>query len=511
MYITVKFLQNTLKNIGSISASGTFLSDLTGWKLLNESTYPYSMHKLYLCRAETLSQHSFTEGMHLLCLWNRVSSPEEPILPHGVNTLLLSTEASEETVCHMLRRCFDEEYITGLFSEKMLGILDSEGGIQAMVNESFVFFSNPIAVFDSGFNLLATNWEELQNLKSIISTELLENRGFGEREFKMINGRDNIHKRVLQSRVPIQDFNAEIDFDQLLSAVDFQKDLGHLVITATNHPFSALDHKLITILRRCIAQQMKKDEFTHNTKGFPYEYFLKDLLDERIAMGKHFMDRLSYVREDFPTYMRCIVIETARSSSTIDHQQVRRALENIFPQCKTLIYKGQIICVVQASLPSRDGAASLAQAARLCSTLGLFAGLSNVFQDIASLPKYYKQSLRAIELGVCRKNEPALFPYEEYHLDHVKNIFLQKEDPLTFCHPTVKLLLDYDRKNDSELAFTLYTYLTHERNISDTAAVLHMHRNSIVYRIKRIENLAGSTFEDAAERQYLILSYELVN
>ena len=73
----------------------------------------------------------------------------------------------------------------------------------------------------------------------------------------------------------------------------------------------------------------------------------------------------------------------------------------------------------------------------------------------------------------------------------------------------MKFLLDYDQLHHSELAYTLYMYLTHERNLAAAAEAMNMHRSSLVYRFKRINSLLGDDFEDYKERMYLILSYEM--
>ena len=56
--------------------------------------------------------------------------------------------------------------------------------------------------------------------------------------------------------------------------------------------------------------------------------------------------------------------------------------------------------------------------------------------------------------------------------------------------------------------YTLYMYLTHERNLAATSEAMDMHRTSLVYRFKKINTLIGEDFDDYRERMYLILSYE---
>lgn len=232
-------------------------------------------------------------------------------------------------------------------------------------------------------------------------------------------------------------------------------------------------------------------------------------LDGKIAAKKPFLDRLDYIRDDFSGNMCCLVVDTAHSSQTLNTFHIRSILERHFPNSKTLVYNGEVIAILSLSQIHPFPKKHLSDAIKICKSHNLYAGLSNCFHNIIEIPQYYKQALTAIELGVCSIDEPNLFLYENYYLEHMKNIFVQKESSETFCHPSMKFLLNYDKKHDSELAYTLYMYLICERNLAKAAYAMHMHRNSLVYRVKKINSLIDNNYESYRERQYLILSYEI--
>jgi hypothetical protein len=476
---------------------------------MKDAPVPYVTSILYVCEYdEDLRNLDFIPNMHILCIAKKHDDLEKLTeeVPSSVNILFLKHE-NQNVVSRNLLRYFDAQCGIGLFADTLLEILSSEGGVQTMVDRAYGALGNPIFVFDAGFNLVAANWEEAK--KTNTGMELIKNRGFSDREFKMVNER-GMHKNVQKSEVPIMAYNHELGYDQLLCAIDTQKDIGHIVVSAVNRPLNSVDGQLLHILKKCIDQQLKKDEFVRNVKGFNYEYILKDLLDGKISTGKPFLDRLNSVSSKFLGNMYCLVIETARSSCILNTYHIRSLFDSRFPNTKTLMYKGNIIVILSMSVsrfPPEGGI--LEDAAEICENNDLYAGLSNCFQNIAQIAEYYKQALRAVELGVCAVNKPSLFIYEDYYLEHIKSIFIQKESPETFCHPKMKFLSDYDKKRNSELAYTLYMYLVHERNIATTAAAMHMHRNSLVYRIKRINTLIGDNFESSRERLYLILSYEI--
>lgn len=64
-----------------------------------------------------------------------------------------------------------------------------------------------------------------------------------------------------------------------------------------------------------------------------------------------------------------------------------------------------------------------------------------------------------------------------------------QEDLFQFCHSAVALLRDYDYIHETELLESLRVYLTHNRSIGESAAALYIHRNTMNYRIARINEL----------------------
>ena len=103
--------------------------------------------------------------------------------------------------------------------------------------------------------------------------------------------------------------------------------------------------------------------------------------------------------------------------------------------------------------------------------------MSNPFSSIMDLPKYYKQALRAIEVGAAGSNEPNLFCYQDHFIKHLLNAFLQQKDPTVFCCPQMKHLIECDKKDGRNLAETLYQYLLNG-NTAATAAAMFIHRNT---------------------------------
>lgn len=511
MYIGLKNIQHLFSDFPNLLTNSDGIHCLTGWTKLASAVQPYMNHLLYTCTYDdSFSPASFplVKEMHLLCIVRPGTDLQEVSekFPDFLSLLILESD-NAENVYATLQNYFNMQCGVGMFGQTLLEYLSFDSGLQPAIEHSFGALQNPVFVFDTNYNLIAATWKAIEKLN--IRDQVILDRHFTDRDFKMASRQNNIHSKVRKSEIPVRAWNEELGYEQMYCAINTKKDLGHIVVSAVNKPFEPIDVELLLTLKKYINQQMEKDSFIRNSRGFNYEYFLKDLLDKKIAADRSSMTQMKYVKNEFSGNMYCMIVETARSLSTISTTHIRNTLESHFPYSKTLVYNGQVIAILSIQDNHLIPKEYLSMGEKICTENGLYAGLSNCFQDIMTFTEYYNQALRAIELGSSERNAPGLFCYEDYYLDHVKNIFIQKESAETFCHPKMKFLLDYDQLHHSELAYTLYMYLTHERNLAAAAEAMNMHRSSLVYRFKRINSLLGDDFEDYKERMYLILSYEM--
>lgn len=77
-------------------------------------------------------------------------------------------------------------------------------------------------------------------------------------------------------------------------------------------------------------------------------------------------------------------------------------------------------------------------------------------------------------------------------------------------HPALYELMAYDEKNHAELTDTLEAYLLCRHNYVKTAERLCIHRNTLLYRLKRIGELTGLDLEKEDAELHLLLSFRIL-
>jgi sugar diacid utilization regulator len=92
---------------------------------------------------------------------------------------------------------------------------------------------------------------------------------------------------------------------------------------------------------------------------------------------------------------------------------------------------------------------------------------------------------------------------------------LSQESPETFREfkeSALGTVIDYDREHGTQLLETLTTYMRCEGNVLEVAELLHVHKHTVRYRLRRITELTGldvTKFEDAAQLYLAVRATEL--
>lgn len=136
-------------------------------------------------------------------------------------------------------------------------------------------------------------------------------------------------------------------------------------------------------------------------------------------------------------------------------------------------------------------------------------GMSDDFCGLDALPVYYKEAVIALSYGTEQDPDIWCHTFQDYALDHILDR-CSSSLPLPFlCAREIRVLREYDVRNNTDLNLTLKTYLRNDQNAVRTAKELYIQRGTLKYRIKRIRELTGLHFEDKERLLYISISYAL--
>lgn len=140
----------------------------------------------------------------------------------------------------------------------------------------------------------------------------------------------------------------------------------------------------------------------------------------------------------------------------------------------------------------------------------LMAGIGRALPGIEGARRSYRQAREALEMA---HRLPALGPVVSFTDLGLLRLFYQlrgSSELASFCQEQLGALLAYDEEHGTELIPTLRAFFDACGNISRTAERMHLHRNSLIYRLRRIAEVAGVNLDDAEDRFNLQLALKLM-
>jgi len=117
-------------------------------------------------------------------------------------------------------------------------------------------------------------------------------------------------------------------------------------------------------------------------------------------------------------------------------------------------------------------------------------GLGQPARDVSAWRTSYRDAVQARDLAVRLQTDTPLYIGDlgVYQLI----LSLNDREKLTdFCERTLGTLIEYDMRQNADLIKTLEAFFNCHGNLSQTAEVLIVHRNTLLYRMNRINEIAG--------------------
>ena len=134
-------------------------------------------------------------------------------------------------------------------------------------------------------------------------------------------------------------------------------------------------------------------------------------------------------------------------------------------------------------------------------------GISKPFHRIELLREALSEAQDALSTGKLLDPVRRIFPFEEFSVSIMLRHFSEKEDLSRYTHPAIHELKQYDEEYHTKLLPTIREYIQNSGSIKKTAEALFMHRNSVIYRLRKAEEISGLCLDDPDTQFALRVSF----
>lgn len=397
------------------------------------------------------------------------------------------------------------------FYRDMLELLP-KGDLQALLETAHRYMPFPLLITDATYQLLACfpsdptgdyYWDYLLQHRKYDAELILELY-----EDKILQTADTHQQPYL------------VDWGR--AAQDFPKLVGPVQIDGQTEGFVALQYgkgecppALLEGMRilQCACQILfQQRQPRSNLRTIQQKAFAEELLRGRIhsqAQMRKWQRTIGFSPQG--AYLALVMSADPREESTV-LSALCRQLEKMFPEQFSLILDQELLMVCCHLQPSAAQQIVQGPFQKLLERFRCQCGVSAVFSDLADTGTHLLQARAALRLGRTGKlPHGTVFPFPRLALLALLFDGVQHTPEANFLHPAIPALAAYDRKHGTDLLTTLRVYVKHLGKSSSTVKELHIHRNSLPYRLGKIQQITGYSLEDFQTVLHLAVNFYWLN
>ena len=234
---------------------------------------------------------------------------------------------------------------------------------------------------------------------------------------------------------------------------------------------------------------------------FDKDNFIKNLLLDNLLLVDIY-NRAKKLHIDTEVRRVIFIIETKLEKDTNALDNVRNLLGNRTRDFVTAVDEKNIIVVKE--LEPNDGHTELEKIAENMYTLlkedgeeDVLIAYGTVVNDIKEVSKSYKEAKLALDVGKIFFSERSVIAYSALGIGR-----LIYQLPIPLCRMFIREIFEGISPDDfdEETLTTINKFFENNLNVSETSRQLYIHRNTLVYRLDKLQKSTGldlRVFEDA--------------
>ena len=234
---------------------------------------------------------------------------------------------------------------------------------------------------------------------------------------------------------------------------------------------------------------------------FDKDNFIKNLLlDNLLLVDIYSRSKKLHIQTDVPRVVMIIESGNGRDNNVLELARAHFGANS--KDFVTAVDENNVIVVRELS--ETDTAKEIDKTARALEQYLLKEGIKDiriaygtVVQEIKEVSRSYKEAKMALDVGKIFFDERDIVAYSELGIGR-----LIYQLPIPLCKMFIREIFDGKSPDefDEETLATIYKFFEYILNVSETSRQLFIHRNTLVYRLDKLQKSTGldlRVFEDA--------------
>lgn len=408
------------------------------------------------------------------------------------------------------------------------------GGIHRISSELALTINNPIVIVDRDWNLLSYT-DCIDNEIPLISClHLVNNRPIFPKEFT-----DSIPQNISEIKKSIKRFYHYGDGQKIkcrIMPVAVANYLyGYIVVMQTVRELEELDYIVLEHSSSILALERIKAQEIEEVKLKIRQDFFDDLLTGKVT-SPHTLQTLCDLHgleAHYSYYCIIINIEPAEPNKYEDMVEMKVEMEHIAKKCVDMVYdlsdkadgkvtsfyrNNRIIILIGKQENKASSAVNDVKAfanelyKELTSKINqntFLIGIGRQYKTIDSLHKSFSEAHEALRLMQRFHDQSVVSHFEDYSVYHFLDSNIKTPELESFFNDCLGRIYEHDLTFGTSFMITLENYFTYNRNVSEAAKAMFIHRNTCIYRIDKIKEILNKELKDSEELLQIQLALKI--
>jgi hypothetical protein len=465
---------------------------------------PLDFHTLYLIFKEDLEQlPDHGESISFLC----IGKPSEEFFKHAEDQYLFFPESM--SMAQLLQAVQEVFLFFHTWETTMYTLLCSNASLMDVCEHSLILIENPFCLASSDMRILAfgEKQDKPKEMRMFFNSDLGEYVSDEEIDaFRL----DQDYLRGIEAHTPCILNNDYFGFRHFYENI-FIDDIyaARIAICEVERPIRPSDYALLNTICSFfkIALENRDIVLNNHPKNF-------DRLVGRLLSGESIPDEEidSVLADSGWTHNGlyfCGIIESDLDRVMHSYQTLCGQLERFLEGSVAFSKNDRILLLVNLEISNLSKEEIRSSLSPFIRENLLRVGLSNCFRRFCDLPMFARQAQDTLNTGLLKDNTIWCYDFDTYALEILLDRCREGHTPLDLCPEKLQTLIDYDLEHNRNYVHILKTYLQCNMSVAKAMKALYVQRATLLYQLKRIEEISQLNLHDYQTRLYLMLYFQI--
>lgn len=460
---------------------------ISNYYYLHRNFKNFNSNCLYVCKSSQLPEDINNNDIINLLIILDVPLPTYLQWWDRYNLILL-----EEDKCNIysllekLQDLINMNSILNHLTKSLIDGISKNLSLDELTAIAYNYLENPIIITNSCRYLCSsyTNYDDINEpiWQSHIST------GYANIDYlKNIYYDLNFRQSISFFNQPIMvDYHDIMNHRMLISSLKRENfNLAHICVLEVNKPFSKIDMEIINILDKILLPIVIHDHrliLTNHTPFDPLFYYLINSED----YDEEYVD--NYIKTfDLDLNNNLFLIYMEDLSNIDSFQQLKYiydVLSRVFYNHYVYFYNNKIYIIYKGGKNLKEDENNFLR--QFLRENNLKAGISQPISTLEDFKNACLQGKKAISIGSKINNDEYVYYFNDYMIYNLVFTFISHDNMNDLIDIS---LMDFIRENNTEFVDTLKVYCKNNGDMQKTSAELHVHYNTLKYRLQKIKDL----------------------